>query len=311
VSFAQNNKDKNIFHFSKLVSEKRLRASSLSVSIKAIDESNLEDEVRLCLPSQEHQRYSKWQFEKGVRDKVEWLKKKLGDYGYLGHIAYGSDGKPRGFIEFISSKGAPLPIEDEAETTAIITCIDASKAPRGQGVGTNLLKAALRQLWKIGVCQVKTLVSRSPRWINSGIYRKHSFQPEKTFYKFGNLEPLDLLTLRLDGSQPKIEAVTQHLKPELKDTLPVEILYFNSSQCPFNSAVYIHHENALRKFSKELVTFKTIDSWKEPEMAKRYGSMHFFDTFINGRGPFFGPPNQEEIEAEIQKEINRVLALKK
>lgn len=284
-----------------------MSVSSLSVPIKAIDESNLEDEVLLCVPPQDSPDYSK--FEKGVKDKVEWLGQKLKDYGYVGHVAYSNDSRPLGFIEFISSKGAPLPIE-EAETTAIITCIDLPKAPHGQGIGTNLLKTALKQLWKIGVCQVKTLVSRSPRWINEGIYRKHDFQLEKTFYKVGNTEPLDVLTLRLDGPQPKIEAVTQYLNPELKDTLPVEVLYFSSPQCPWSSAVYLNHVDAVAKFSKDLVAFKTIDSWKNQEMAKRYGSMYFWDTFINGRGPFFGPPKQEEIEAEIQKEINRVLQLK-
>jgi len=281
--------------------------TSLSVAIKAIDESNLEDEVQLCVPLRDSPDYSK--FETGVKDKVKWLRQKLKDYGYLGHIAYNSGGKPVGFVEFISSKGAPLPIE-EAETTAIITCINLPKAPHGQGTGTILLKAALKQLWKIGVCKVKTLVSRSPQWINSGIYQKHGFQLEQTFYKIGNPEPLDLLTLNLDTPQPKIEVVTQHLRPPLRDALPVEVLYFQSAQCPFSSAMYINHERALAKFSKELATFKTIDAWKDPEMAKRYGSMHFFDTFINGRGPFFGPPKQEEIEAEIQKEINRVLQVK-
>jgi len=280
----------------------------LSVTIKAVDESNLEDEAQLCVPSPGSPEYSK--FEKGVKDKVEWLRQKLKGYGYIGHIACSGDGKPLGFVEFIPSKGAPLPIE-EAETTALITCIYLSRAPHGQGIGTSLLKATLRQLWKIGVCQVKTLASRSPQWINGEIYRKHGFQLEKTFYKAGNPEPLDLLTLRLDGPQPQIEAVTQHLRPELREALPVEVVCFNSPQCPFSSAVYINHANVVAKFSKELVTFKTVDPWKNQEMARRYGSMHFFDTFINGRGPFFGPPKQEEIEAEIQKEINRVLDLKK
>lgn len=279
----------------------------MSAAIKAIDESNLQDEVLLCVPSPESPDY--FRFEKGVKDKVDWLGQKFKDYGYVGHIAYDSGGKPLGFIEFISSKGAPLPIE-QAQTTAIITCIDLSKTPHGQGIGTNLLKATLRQLWKIGVCEVKTLVSRSPQWINDGIYRKHGFQLEKTFYKAGNPEPFDLLTLRLDGPQPKIEAVTQRLRPELRDTLPVEVLYFDSPQCPLNSTVYNNHVNAVAKFSKELVTFKTIDSWKNQEMARHYGSMYFFDTFINGRSPFFAPPKQEQIENEIQKEINRVLELR-
>ena len=280
---------------------------SLSVTIKAIDESNLEDEALLCVPPRESPDHSR--FEKGVQDKVDWLRQRLKDYGHVGHIAYSSDFKPLGFIELISSKNAPLPIE-EAETTAIITCIDLSKAPHGQGIGTNLLKAMLRQLWKIGVCQVKTLVSRSPQWINDGIYRKHGFQLEKTFYKTGNPEAFDLLTLRLDGPQPKIEAATHHLKSELRDTLPVEVLYFSSPQCPHNSAVHNNHVNAVAKFSKDLVTLKTIDSWENQDMAKRYGSMYFFDTFINGRSPFFAPPKQEQIENEIQKEINRVLELK-
>jgi len=282
----------------------------MSITIKTIDESNLEDEAQLCVPSREHPRYSKLDFEKGVKDKVEWLRQRLKDYGYVGHIAYSKDGKPLGFVEFISSKGAPLPIEKAGETTAMITCIDLPRAPHGQGIGTKLLQMALRQLWKIGVCQVKTLVSRSSRWINGGIYLKHGFQLEKTFYKEGNPEPFDLLTLRLDGSQPRIEAGTEHCRPPLRDALPVEVIYFQSAQCPFTSPVYISHEKAVAKFSKDLVTFKTLDAWKNPEMAKRYGSMHFFDTFINGRGPFFGPPTQEEIQNEIQKEINRVTQFK-
>lgn len=281
---------------------------SVSITIKTIDESNLEDEVLLCLPSPESPKYSTWEFDKGVKDKAEWLGRKLKEYGYLGHIACGSNAKPLGFVEFISAKGAALPVE-EVETTAIITCIDASKAPRGQGVGTRLLNAALRQLWKIGVCQVKTVVSRSPYWINAGIYSKQGFQLEKTFYKEGNSEPFDLLTLRLDGHQPKIETVAQRFNSELKDTLPVEVICFQSAQCPFSSAVYANHLKAVGKFSKELVKFRTIDVWEQPEMAKRYGAMYFFDTFINGRGPLFGPPSQEDIENEIQKEINRVQGL--
>ena len=93
----------------------------MSETIKAIDESNVEDEVLLCLPSKESPKYSNWEFTQGIKDKTEWLRQKMKDYGYVGHIAYDSDGKPLGFVEFISSKSAPLPIEEAVETTAIIT----------------------------------------------------------------------------------------------------------------------------------------------------------------------------------------------
>jgi len=280
----------------------------LNTVIKPIDESNVEDQVLLCVPPTETAEHSK--FENGVKKKVEWLQRKLKDYGYVGHIAYDNYGKAIGFIEFISSEGAPLPTE-ESETTAIITCIDLPKAPRGQGIGTSLLKTALKQLWKIGVCQVKTVVSRSPQWINSGIYRKHGFQLEKTLYKVGCAEPFDMFTLRLDGPQPEIEAVTEYFRSELKDQLPIEVLYFDSAQCPWSSAIRMNHVNAVAKFSKEQVIFRAFDPWTHQEMAKRYGALYFFDTFINGRGPFFGPPKQDQIEVEIQKEIDRVLHVKR
>ena len=277
----------------------------LSAEIKPIIDTDLEDEVRLCVPPKDSPNYPK--FEKGIQEKIEWLRQELKVYGYIGYLAYDGEGKPIGFIEFMPAEGSPIPIED-VTNTALITCIYLTKT-QGQGIGSRLLQATLRQLWKIGVSEVKTIVSRSPQWINSGVYRKQGFQLEKTFYRVGNPEPLDLLTYRLDGPQPKIQAVEQRIKPDLKDNLPVEVLYFHSAQCPYSSAVYINHVDALAKFSKDLVTFKTIDSWKQPELARRCGAM-FSDTFINGRCPFFAPPKQEQIENEIQKEINRVLELR-
>lgn len=277
----------------------------MSAEIKPITETDLEDEIRVCVPPTDSPNYPK--FEKGIQKKIEWLRQELKAYGHIGHLAYDGEGKTIGFIEFVPAEGSPIPVED-VTNTALITCIYLTKA-QGQGIGSRLLQTTLRQLWKIGVGEVKTVVSRSPQWINSGIYRKHGFQLEKTFYKVGNPEPLDLLTLRLGGPQPKIRAVEQHIKPQLKDNLPVEVLYFHSAQCPYSSAVYINHVDALAKFSKDLVAFKTVDSWKQPELAKLYGGM-FSDTFINGRCPFFAPPKQEQIEDEIQKEIDRVLELK-
>lgn len=81
---------------------------SLNVTIKTIDESNLEDEVLLCVPSQKSPKYSTWKFDNGVKDKAEWLRRKLKEYGYLGHIAYGSNAKPLGFVEFNFSEGRGL-----------------------------------------------------------------------------------------------------------------------------------------------------------------------------------------------------------
>jgi GNAT superfamily N-acetyltransferase len=254
------------------------------------------------VPQRDSPNYSK--FEEGIREKIDWLRQEIREYGYIGNIAYNSHEEPLGFIEFLPAENAPLPIEDSANT-ALITCIYLPKR-QGQGIGTKLLRAALKQLWKIGVRQVKTLVSRSTKWIHAGIYMKHGFQLEKTFYQASCAEPFDLLTLSLYEKQPKIKPVICRLGAKPKNRLPVEVVYFHSVQCPFSSVVYCNHRRAVAKFNHEQVTFKVINSWKHPKLARQWGSM-YSNTFINRRTPFFAPPKQEDIEKEIWKEINRIL----
>lgn len=277
----------------------------MNVEIKTITQLNLEDEVHICVPRKDSPNYMK--FEKGIKEKTVWLQQKIGDYGYIGNLAYNSRGEPMGFIEFVPAKDAPIPIEDTANT-ALITCIYLPKM-QGQGIGTKLLRVALKQLWKIGVPKVKTVVSRSSEWINDGIYRKHGFQLERIFYKVGMSEPLDLLTLSLYGSQPKMKPAVHRFEAKSKNSLPIEVVYFRSAQCPFNSVFYLNLVNAIAKFSADQVTLRVIDSWKQPELAREYGSM-YSETFINGRAPFYGSPKQEDIEKEIRKEIDKIIQLK-
>jgi len=274
------------------------------VEIRTITQSNLEDEVHICVPPKDSPSYLK--FEKGIREKIGWLQQKIKGYGYIGNMAYNSRSEPLGFVEFIPAKGAPIPIEDTANI-ALITCIYLPKM-QGQGIGTKLLRVAVKQLWKIGVRQVKTVVSRSPEWIDDRIYRKHGFQLEKIFYKAGTSEPLDLLTLSLYGSQPEAKPVVQRFEAKSENSLPIEVICFCSAQCPFDSVFHLNYVNAIAKFSTDQVTLRVIDSWKQPELAREYGSM-YSDAFINGRAPFYGPPKQEDIEREIQKEIDRVMQL--
>ncbi|MFQ6074729.1 MAG: GNAT family N-acetyltransferase [Candidatus Bathyarchaeia archaeon] len=209
----------------------------MDVEIRRITEANLEDEVRICVPQKDSPDYHK--FERGIQEKIEWLQQRVKDYGCVGNIAYNPQGEPLGFVEFVPAEGAPIPIEDTTYT-ALITCIYLPKM-QGRGIGTGLLRAALKQLSKIGARHVKALVSRSQEWINDGIYRKHGFQLEKTFYQTGKPEPLDLLTLSLHDPQPRVEPMIVHLKAKTEDTSPIEVVYFHSAQCPFSSALAKSH----------------------------------------------------------------------
>lgn len=118
----------------------------MDVEIRTITPSNFEDEANIYAPPRDSSSYSK--FEKGIREKIKWLQQKIKGYGYVGNIAYDSHGEPLGFIEFVPAKESPLPIEDTADT-ALITCIYLPNV-QGKGIGTKLLRAALKQLWKIG-----------------------------------------------------------------------------------------------------------------------------------------------------------------
>lgn len=232
----------------------------------------------------------------------------MDELGSVAQIAYNKN-EPVAFIEYVSAEKAQVPISENRKT-ALIPCI---YKPRFQerGVGTMLVQAALERLRQLDVECVKTVVSRHPEWITGGIYYKNGFRHEKTFYKSGCVEPLDLLTLNLQGAQTPITEPTAAttFAPPVKKSLPIEIVCFNSGQCPFNKVIYTRLLKALEKFDAGQVLLKVYDSRKNWEIAREYGPI-FMDIFINGKAAFFGPPSQGKIEEEIVKEIERIEGLR-
>jgi GNAT superfamily N-acetyltransferase len=276
----------------------------LSIHVKEVDENLFDDEINLCLPPNLGSESAA--FQKGIEEKRRWLKKRLNEFGSVASVAY-HEQQPIGFIEYVSARNAPVPI-DEAEKVAIITCVNKPKFP-GKGVGTTLIRAALKKLKQTRIEQVKTLVSRSSYWINSGIYSKNGFVLEKTFYKPGAAEPLDLLTFNLKGAQkPVAEPFTVRFPQMISNSLPVGIVYFCSGQCPFNALVRSRLMGALEKFDSKRVVLEVFDSWENCKLARECGAM-YGDLFVNGKTPFAGPVSQENIEKKIREEIERIRAL--
>lgn len=276
----------------------------MSIRIREADESLFDDEIHLCLPPEDSPKYAS--FEGGIEKKRAWLKKRLVELGSVAQIAY-HEREPIAFIEYVSAKTAPTPIDDDG-TTALITCINKPKF-EGKGVGLALVQAALDRLRQLNVDQVKTLVARNPHWITGGVYFKKGFQVEKTFFKPEGTEPLDLLTLNLKGKQTRIaEPATARFAAHAINSLPVHIVCFGSGQCPFNALVESRLRKALEKFDPRFVVLEVLDSWENCRLARECGAMSS-DLLINSRMPFLGPPSQEQIEEEIRKEIERIKAL--
>jgi GNAT superfamily N-acetyltransferase len=276
----------------------------LSVRIREADESLFDDEIHLCLPPKDSPKYAA--FQDGLREKRAWLRKRLTELGSVAQIAY-YDRQPVAFIEYVSAEHAPVPVGGCGKT-ALITCIHKPEF-EGKGVGSALLKAALARLRKLDIQQVKTLVSRNPKWINSGIYVKHGFRLEKTLHKPGRTEPLDILTLDIKPARmPTQGPATIGFEPQSIDSLPVHVVYFCSGQCPFNYVILERLRKVVAGFDARHVVLEVLDSWENCKLAQECGAMNS-DLLVNGKMPFLGPPSEENMEEEIRKEIERVRAL--
>lgn len=274
--------------------------NGLSVRIKEVDEHLFDDEVNLCLP-EDSSRHA--EFEKGIRDKRIWLKKRFDELGSVAQIAFFQH-KPVAFIEYVSAEKAPIPTAENGKT-ALITCIFKPRFKR-KGVGTALLKTALKRLTELGIKNVKALVMRDPHWITGEIYLKNGFRIERTFYKAGTNEPLDILNFdlkRVKHVPREIEIVK--FASAVTDSLPIDVVYFCSKQCPFGSLVHGNLTRALGRFGSKEVVLELLDSWENCRLARECGSM-YTSLFINGRAISGGPASEEKIEKEIESEINRI-----
>ncbi len=70
---------------------------------------------------------------------------------------------------------------------------------------------------------------------------------------------------------------------------------------PWSSTVLMNHANAVAKFSKEQAIFKAFDPWTCQEMAKRYGAMYFFDTFLMEESPSSDRRNKIKLKLRFKK----------
>jgi len=82
----------------------------LSIRVKEVDESLLNDEIHLCLPSRDSQRCAA--FVSGVEKRRAWLGKLLRELGSAAQVAY-SKRQPVAFVEYVSTTNATVPTVEE------------------------------------------------------------------------------------------------------------------------------------------------------------------------------------------------------
>ena len=120
------------------------------------------------------------------REKREWLKKVIGEFGDCGFVAYFS-GVPIGFIQYAPANFF-LRIKEYAcgppsEDAVFLACLYiANKEARGKGLGTTMFKELLAELRRRKFKAVEAFAGKKSENNPSGplrLYLKHNFKIKK------------------------------------------------------------------------------------------------------------------------------------
>jgi len=120
------------------------------------------------------------------REKREWLKKVIGEFGDCGFVAYFS-GVPIGFIQYAPANFFPWIKEyacgPPSEDAVFLACLYiANKEARGKGLGTTMFKELLAELRRRKFKAVEAFAGKKSENNPSGplrLYLKHNFKIKK------------------------------------------------------------------------------------------------------------------------------------
>jgi GNAT superfamily N-acetyltransferase len=120
------------------------------------------------------------------REKREWLKKVIGEFGDCGFVVYFSD-VPIGFVQYAPAKFFPRMKEytsgPPSEDAVFLACLYITdKEARAKGLGTTMLEELLAELRRRKFKAVETFAGKKSENNPSGplmLYLKHNFKIKK------------------------------------------------------------------------------------------------------------------------------------
>ncbi len=119
----------------------------MSLSFAKITRENVDDLMSLCGNMPGMNRHPA--FAEGRKARRQWLMDMAEKFGTVGMLAYGGDGRPRGFVECVPASAHPLGIfSPDVKRTAVIDCawyrMDANG---GEPAGLAVRKAILDEMF--------------------------------------------------------------------------------------------------------------------------------------------------------------------
>ncbi len=119
----------------------------MSLNFAKITKDNVDDLMGLCGNAPHMNKHPA--FMEGRKARRQWLLEMIEKFGTMGMLAYGEDGKPRGFVECVPASAHPLGIfSPDVKRTVVIDCawyrLDGNG---GEPTGLAIRKAILDEMF--------------------------------------------------------------------------------------------------------------------------------------------------------------------
>jgi hypothetical protein len=256
----------------------------MSLKFDKITKENVDDLMSICgnIPGMSKHPA----FVEGRKARRQWLLEMVEKFGTVGMLAYGSDGKPRGFVECVPASVHPLGVfSPDVKRTAVIDCawyIQNSNGEEPSGLG--IRKAILDDMFATKFfdkllgkkCRyVDVLTMKNAPIMQYDFYKEYGFKDAVDFKGHATERYLLRYPALGDTVENKVEQLSFDCGAE-KNVLVIGV----HSQCHLPHMIVEKISRSVEGI--ESLKVKVVDYWVS-------GAPAMCEPSINGKPAFDGP----------------------
>jgi hypothetical protein len=256
----------------------------MSLRFDKITKENVDDLMSLCgnIPGMNKHPA----FVEGRKARRQWLLEMLEKFGTMGMLAYGSDDKPRGFVECLPGSAHPLGVfSPDVKRTVVIDCawyIQNSNGEEPSGLG--IRKAILDEMFATKFfdkllgkkCRyVDVLTMKNAPVMQYDFYRDYGFKEAVAFMGHATARYLLRYPVLGDAVESKVEQLSFECG-EGKNVLVI------GTHCQCHLPFMIVEKISRSVEGIEGLKVKVMDYWES-------GAPALCEPTINGKPAFDGP----------------------
>jgi len=260
-----------------------------TLTVKDIDESNIDDAFRVC----SHGKLDKPLQMEGMELRRRWLRKMIRDYGTCVKVAY-IDEKPVAQLQFYPEEAVPF-VPRQREGVILLQCVyNPFEEARGKGASTSLVKSLIEE------CKTspKFLKGRECLFMTAEPFNTGEDIPMERFYTMNGFEKMGgEMVYKIKGAYAP--PTKPAWSPENKDRGTATILFNPTCEYSYTFATRVRDtiENLYSALPVEL-----INQWEKPETSMRLAN-HWL--VVNGTPIKSGLKESEAFTQEIRQAVEK------